>query len=176
MSSIMRWRNGLMGLSDIAKAPVSHGGLNPTILRQAQAFAFLFQPTDPPPRTRRPYRASGLVLTSTPDCRWLIEPIRSRALGSRGFPPHLVGRLVLTEGEGHRASVGRPEFSPNGLPSAAGRTFVHPGLIDARRGLLGEPGAGRAWLRAPSLFVFAEVVPNGAMRVASQAAIQAEIA
>ena len=42
-------------------------GLNPTILRQAQAFAFLFQPTDPPPRTRRPYRASGLVLTSVRD-------------------------------------------------------------------------------------------------------------
>jgi hypothetical protein len=44
-------------------------GLNPTILRQAQAFAFLFQPTDPPPRTRRPYLASGLVLTSTPAVR-----------------------------------------------------------------------------------------------------------
>src|ERR1700749_1633496 len=25
MSSIMRWRNGLMGLSGITKAPVSHG-------------------------------------------------------------------------------------------------------------------------------------------------------
>src|SRR5258708_38048642 len=25
MSSIMRWRSGLMGLSDIAKTPVSHG-------------------------------------------------------------------------------------------------------------------------------------------------------
>jgi hypothetical protein len=25
MSSIMRWRNGLLGLSIIAKAPVSHG-------------------------------------------------------------------------------------------------------------------------------------------------------
>jgi hypothetical protein len=35
-------------------------------LRQAQAFAYLFQPTDPPPRTHRSYRASGLVLTSTP--------------------------------------------------------------------------------------------------------------
>jgi hypothetical protein len=42
-------------------------GLNPTILRQAQAFAYLFQPTDPPPRTHRSYRASGLVLTSIPD-------------------------------------------------------------------------------------------------------------
>ena len=50
-------------------------GLNPTILRQAQAFAFLFQPTDPPPRTRRPYRASGLVLTSTPAVRKWGEAI-----------------------------------------------------------------------------------------------------
>jgi hypothetical protein len=25
MSSVMRWRNGLLGLSIIAKAPVSHG-------------------------------------------------------------------------------------------------------------------------------------------------------
>ena len=29
MSSIMRWRNGLMGLSSIAKAPVSHGVRTP---------------------------------------------------------------------------------------------------------------------------------------------------
>jgi hypothetical protein len=29
MSSIMRWRNGLMGLSSIAKAPVSHGVQTP---------------------------------------------------------------------------------------------------------------------------------------------------
>jgi hypothetical protein len=43
-----------MGLSDIVKAPVSHGVVNPTILRQAQAFAF--------GRPRRGYRASGLVL------------------------------------------------------------------------------------------------------------------
>src|ERR1700733_4888962 len=37
MSSIMRWRNGLMGLSSIAKAPVSHGVQNPMILRQSDA-------------------------------------------------------------------------------------------------------------------------------------------
>ena len=36
MSSIKRCRSGLMGLADIAKAPVSsHMRLNPTILRQA---------------------------------------------------------------------------------------------------------------------------------------------
>jgi len=33
----MRWRNGLMGLSSIAKAPVSHGVQNPMILRQSDA-------------------------------------------------------------------------------------------------------------------------------------------
>ena len=57
-------------------------------------------------------------LTSTPDCCWLIEPCplplkvfalvawrrhvdlqdpRRDFLASRGFPPHLVGPLVLTE-------------------------------------------------------------------------------
>src|SRR5271157_3000807 len=56
-----------MGLSDIAKAPVSHGVVNPTILRQAQAFAFAFSPSDPCRRPRRGYRASGLVLGRTAD-------------------------------------------------------------------------------------------------------------
>jgi hypothetical protein len=56
-------------------------GLNPTILRQAKAFAFLFQPTDPPPRTRRPYRASGLVLTSTPDGYGVVFAQTPRPLG-----------------------------------------------------------------------------------------------
>jgi len=41
---MMRWRNGLMGLSDIAKVPVSHGVVNPAILRQVRAFAFAFSP------------------------------------------------------------------------------------------------------------------------------------
>jgi hypothetical protein len=52
-------------------------GLNPTILRQAQAFAFLFQPTDPaahpPPLPRErfsPYvdsgRIRGVAFASTP--------------------------------------------------------------------------------------------------------------
>jgi len=48
-------------LSDIAKAPVSHGVVNPQILRQAPALAsaLAFQP--PAATSRRPYRASGLV-------------------------------------------------------------------------------------------------------------------
>ena len=36
-------------------------GLNPTILRQAQAFAFAFSPSKPPAARSRCYRASGLV-------------------------------------------------------------------------------------------------------------------
>jgi hypothetical protein len=66
-------------------------GLNPTILRQAQAFAFLFQPTD----TRRPYRASGLVLTSTPDGygrRVCVDSSRSEWARS-GVRRRLVKRL-----------------------------------------------------------------------------------
>ena len=35
---------------------------------------------------------------------------------------------------------------------------------------------GASWAEAPSLSVVAEVAPNRAMRVASEAAIQAEIA
>jgi hypothetical protein len=44
-------------------------------LRQAQAFAYLFQPTDPPPRTHRSYRASGLVLTLTPAVSFAQLPV-----------------------------------------------------------------------------------------------------
>jgi hypothetical protein len=55
-------------------------GLNPTILRQAQAFAYLFQPTDPPPHTHRSYRASGLVLTSIRDIRSFVTSLRIRPL------------------------------------------------------------------------------------------------
>jgi hypothetical protein len=59
----MRWRNGLMGLSVIAKL-LSRMGLNPMILRQGRAFAFLLSPSVHPALPRRPYRASGLVLGS----------------------------------------------------------------------------------------------------------------
>ena len=41
-------------------------GLNPTILRQVRAFALAVTPSEPPALHRRGYRASGLVLTSTP--------------------------------------------------------------------------------------------------------------
>jgi hypothetical protein len=37
-------------------------GLNPMILRQGRAFAFLVSPSVHPAVLRRPYRASGFVL------------------------------------------------------------------------------------------------------------------
>src|SRR6516164_793087 len=57
MSSIKRCRSGLMGLADIAKAPVSHG-VEPhdleTGLRLSRSSSF-FRPSS------RRYRASGFV-------------------------------------------------------------------------------------------------------------------
>ena len=47
----------------------SRMGLNPTILRQVRACALAVTPSEPPPVHRRGYRASGLVLTSTPVVR-----------------------------------------------------------------------------------------------------------
>src|SRR6202035_6059937 len=65
MSSIMRWRNGLMGLSSIAKAPVSHGVQNPMILRQSDASRCPgLQPLTP---TLAAHRESGLVLRREAD-------------------------------------------------------------------------------------------------------------
>src|SRR5271157_2240947 len=40
MSSIMRWRNGLMALSVMAIAPVSHEVTNPAILRQDEPTCY----------------------------------------------------------------------------------------------------------------------------------------
>src|SRR5271167_1706835 len=62
MSSIMRWRNGLMGLSVIAITPVSHEVLEPHDLETGRAILLI--PTSNPPRARSRwgvYRESGLV-------------------------------------------------------------------------------------------------------------------
>ena len=53
-------------LSDVAKAPVSHE-VEPHDLATGPGLRVPLSAHRPPPRTRRPYRASGLVLTSTPD-------------------------------------------------------------------------------------------------------------
>src|SRR5277367_2788827 len=63
MSSIMRWRNGLMGLSVMAITPVSHEVSEPHDLETGRAILFI--PTSNPPRARSRwgvYRESGLVL------------------------------------------------------------------------------------------------------------------
>src|ERR1700732_1986123 len=66
MSSIMRWRNGLMGLSVMAIAPVSHEVSEPHDLETGRAILLI--PTSNPPRARSRwgvYRESGLVHRST---------------------------------------------------------------------------------------------------------------
>src|SRR5580704_2913188 len=63
MSSIMRWRNGLMGLSVMAITPVSHEVSEPHDLETGRAILLI--PTSNPPRARSRwgvYRESGLVL------------------------------------------------------------------------------------------------------------------
>src|ERR1700753_3068782 len=61
MSSIMRWRNGLMGLSVMAITPVSHEVSEPHDLESGRAILLI--PTSNPPRARSGcvYRESGLV-------------------------------------------------------------------------------------------------------------------
>src|SRR5271154_7203082 len=63
MSSIMRWRDGLMGLSVMAITPVSHEVSEPHDLETGRAILLI--PTSNPPRARSRwgvYRESGLVL------------------------------------------------------------------------------------------------------------------
>src|ERR1700674_4518975 len=70
MSSIMRWRNGLMGLSVMAITPVSHEVSEPHDLETGRAILLI--PTSNPPRARSRwgvYRESGLVHGSIPDVR-----------------------------------------------------------------------------------------------------------
>src|SRR5271165_39492 len=54
-----------MGLSDIAKAPVSHG-VEPHDLETGLSLRFRLQPSEPPAGPRRGYRASGFVLGRIP--------------------------------------------------------------------------------------------------------------
>src|SRR6202041_3348926 len=67
MSSIMRWRNGLMVLSVMAITPVSHEVSEPHDLETGRAILLI--PTSNPPRARSRcgvYRESGLVHGSSP--------------------------------------------------------------------------------------------------------------
>src|SRR5580704_5353040 len=99
MSSIMRWRNGLMGLSDIAKAPVSHGvephdlETGPRLRVPPQSFSPSSRPSPTLPRERfrswagdRAFMSRENALadlsvsfshTSTPDFLWRA-PARPR--------------------------------------------------------------------------------------------------
>src|ERR1700749_1412770 len=64
MSSIMRWRNGLMGLSVMAITPVSHEVSEPHDLETGRAILLIPTSTPPGARSGCVYRESGLVLGS----------------------------------------------------------------------------------------------------------------
>jgi hypothetical protein len=60
---------------------------NPTILRQALAFALTLSPLRASPVARRPYRESGLVLGRIADLQGLPrEGLESAPKRSFGFP------------------------------------------------------------------------------------------
>src|SRR5271165_6618448 len=90
MSSIMRWRSGLMGLSDIAKL-LSRMGLNPTILRQGRALALSFRSRRPPAVPGRPYRASGLVLGREAAVQRGVDQTRQAIVAQKIGPQHSGG-------------------------------------------------------------------------------------
>src|SRR5271167_4543696 len=70
MSSIMRWRNGLMALSVMAMAPVSHEVTNPVILRQDEPTCYpAIQHASRTLRRGGAPTASGLVLGREGDAR-----------------------------------------------------------------------------------------------------------
>src|SRR5580704_13796112 len=98
MSSIMRWRSGLMGLSDIAKAPVSHG-VEPRDFETGPGLRVPLSAHRPPPRTHRSYRASGLVLTSTRDIAATSQLRKKRSFSNDGrmltSPPRAVNLVVF---------------------------------------------------------------------------------
>src|SRR5271163_4576163 len=83
MSSIIRWRNGLMALSVMAISSCLTRGYEPRDLETGRAILLI--PTSNPTRARSRrdvYRASGLVLGSIPDVR--DEPELSPSQPARG--------------------------------------------------------------------------------------------
>src|ERR1700689_5077943 len=62
MSSIMRWRNGLMGLSVMAITPVSHEVSEPHDLETGRAILFI--PTSNPPRRRSRWVSTARAVLS----------------------------------------------------------------------------------------------------------------
>src|SRR6202795_157671 len=85
MSSIMRWRNGLMGLSVMAMTPVSHEVSEPHDLETGRAILLI--PTSNPPRARSRwgvYRESGLVRGGIAAGRDRNRQPRSHNLGEQG--------------------------------------------------------------------------------------------
>src|SRR6202023_2407444 len=87
MSSIMRWRNGLIALSVMAIAPVSHEVTNPIIFRQdepsrypdIQCASRTLSPGHLPRERFSPWVESGYPF-KPPECRQRHKPTCKRRL------------------------------------------------------------------------------------------------
>src|SRR5271165_7297676 len=118
MSSIMRWRSGLMGWSDIAKPPVSHG-VEPHDLETAPSPRVVLQFPPSSSRSRHPYRASGLVLLRGTAAHDVKQP--TACVWGAGAEGAIYGDLEIA-GCGRRALEAKINLSPRfykRTPSAA---------------------------------------------------------
>src|ERR1700745_3208075 len=109
MSSIMRWRSGLMGLSDIAKAPVSHG-VEPHDLETGSSLRSRRHPLRtscrPSPRLPRarfsPYvdmrRRSNVSNAQTPDVQRALKVLLNTWHGCPQVEPHGTDRASARRG------------------------------------------------------------------------------
>jgi len=131
MSSIMRWRSGLMGVLGIAKAPVSHG-FAPHDLETGPRLRVPLQPSPSSSLTTRPYRASCLVLGSnsplprnrrsgTKSQIWATEPFESGwATSKRSTSVVSWAAIARKKGPRHLWENGRGHSAKQpGLPQAA---------------------------------------------------------
>src|SRR5208337_4256813 len=185
MSSIMRWRNGLMGLSDIAKAPVSHG-VEPHDLETGSGLRLRLQPM-----ARSPSRSPLLPrerFSPWAESGHRVAGVQRRRRGSRrgdarrSWRPHFCftlprHRVLVSRKQNSAAVPGRAGGSirfhfPLGQPRLAqafddARVFalklriVRP--LDVRPGLHGEARLQleQAGDRGLGLFIMAEPAIGG---------------
>jgi hypothetical protein len=113
-------------------------GLNPTILRQSESFAFVFSSLKLPASPRRNYRASGFVLTSRPDlvggfCAVVFPPFCDILQAAGYFRRAWQARRLMTLPSFHSLA---PTPSPILIPPAC------QGLVDALGGATRSALAG----------------------------------
>src|ERR1700733_9561099 len=125
MSSIMGWRSGLMGLSDIAKAPVSHGvephdlETGSSLRSRRHPFRTSCRPSPRLPRERfSPYVDTG---RGWPEAKQVAEPMRL----SQHTPSEVLLRSAATResavhfhGDAHNPAFDLSGGCPPGLDRA----------------------------------------------------------